>query len=188
MGSRLIVIALALSVAACAKPLEVGSITQIKTTTGSQSIDVHGPRRLAGQSAAPEFAGDQLVEVRTYVYVDGEGEKEFAGATCKLAAAEFSAEMTSPAKVRVPLYRGQSSVLSVACEKPGMQRKEITVAPFDVVRHQRYTNPATSSLLGVVATVAIDAMADNSKNDWHYPLARVVLEPERTARIAAQAQ
>ncbi len=178
-----IAIAAVLALTACAKPLEVASVTNIKSHTGSPSLDVHEPRRQKGQTGVPDFAGDQLVEVRSYVYQEGEGEKEIAGATCTLSAAEFSATMTTPAQVRVPLYRGQSSVLSVTCEKPSMKSRTISVEPFDAVRQQRYAN-SSGGLIGVVATVAIDAMADNTKNDWRYPLARVVLEPEQPARKA----
>jgi hypothetical protein len=32
---------------------------------------------------------------------------------------------------------------------------------------------------------AVDALADNSKNEWRYPLAKVVLEPEPPARTAS---
>lgn len=182
----MIAIAAVLALTACAKPLEVASVTSIKSHTGSPSLDVHEPRRKQGQTGVPEFAGDQLVEVRSYVYKDGEGEKEFAGATCTLSAAEFSATMTTPAQVRVPLYRGQSSVLSVGCESQGLKKRSITVEPVDIVRQQRYANSGGGGLIGVVATVAIDAMADNTKNDWRYPLARVVMEPESSSRTAAQ--
>ena len=42
---------------------------------------------------------------------------------------------------------------------------------------------AGGGLIGLVAVSAIDAVSDNSKNEWRYPLARVVLEPipQRTA-------
>ena len=177
---------LAVSLAACAKPLEVASITAVKSHTGSKGLDVHEAKRQAGQAGVPEFAGDQLVEVRSYSYIDGEGEKEMAGATCTLSAAEFSATLETPAKVRVPLYRGQSSVLAVSCDKQGFRKRSITVEPYDAIRQQRYSSPATGSLLGVVATVAIDAMADNTKNDWRYPLAKVVMEPEKAAKVRGQ--
>jgi hypothetical protein len=122
----------------------------------------------------PEFAGDQLVEVRTFQKSD-QGEVEMAGATCSLSASGFSASMTSPAKVRVPLYRGQSSTLAVTCQKPGFQKGMVTVAPFDQTRQSRLASGGSGGLLGVVVVAAIDAAADNSKNDWRYPVARVVM-------------
>ena len=162
----------------CAKPLEVARVTEISSQTGSTGIDVHAPRRLVNPESAPEFAGDQLVEVRTYVYEDGKGNVEVPGASCSLSAAEYSATMTSPAKVRVPLYRGKSSALAVRCEKPGYKKRLITVNVYDVTRSQRYAGAAGGGLLAVVAVAAIDAMSDNSKNEWRYPIAKVVLEPE----------
>jgi hypothetical protein len=173
----------ALIASGCAKPLEVGSITEIKSSTGSKSVDVHEPRRAAGQPGTPAFAGDQIVEVRTYSYVEGQGDVEFAGASCTLSAAEFTATMQSPAKVRVPLYRGQSSTLPVGCETPGFQRKMITVSPFDVTRQERMSGGASRGLLGLVVVTAIDAMSDNSQNEWRYPPASLVMErlPAKTA-------
>ena len=167
----------------CAKPLEVGSITEIEPRNGAKSVDVHEPKRASGAQGVPEFAGDQLLEVRTYAYKEGTGEQELAGADCTLSAADFNARMQTPAKVRVPLYRGQSSQLAVSCEMPGYQKRMVTVAAVNVTRDQRLSNGAGGGLIGLVAVSAIDAFSDNSKNEWRYPLARVVLEPipQRTA-------
>lgn len=170
--------------AGCAKPMEVSSITEIKPATGSRGVDVHEPKRQAGQSGVPEFAGDQLLEVRTYASKEGSGEVEIAGANCSLSAADFNATMQTPAKVRVPLYRGQSSTLAVACELPGYQKKMITVAPFDATRNARYSSGANTGVIGLVAVTAIDAFSDNTRNEWHYPLARVVLDAATPGKVA----
>ena len=105
-----------------------------------------------------------------------------AGAACSLAATGFSATMTSPAKVRVPLYRGQSSTLAVTCQMPGFQKRMVTVAPFDATRASRLASGSGGGLIGAVAVAAIDAAADNSNNDWRYPVARVVMEVDPSAR------
>jgi hypothetical protein len=93
-----------------------------------------------------------------------------------VSAADFSATTQTPAKVRVPLYRGQSSTLAVACEKPGYARKMITLAPFDATRANRVQSGSGGGLIGVLAVTAIDSMSDNTRNEWRYPLARVVME------------
>jgi hypothetical protein len=160
----------------CAKPLEVGSITTIRSATGSQSIDVLEPKRAKGQPGLPEFSGDQLLEVRTYARSDGGPDIEIAGATCTLTAADYSATMETPAKVRVPLYRAESSALSVACEMPGFKKRMITVEAFDETRRSRMSNGAGGGLIGLVAVSAIDAASDNTKNTWRYPVAKVLLE------------
>ncbi|MCB1505796.1 MAG: hypothetical protein KDJ47_12540 [Hyphomicrobiaceae bacterium] len=159
-------------------------MTPIKPQNGATGIDVYAQHRNAGNTTAPEFAGDQLVEVRSYVYKQDQGDTEVRGANCSLSAAEYSATMTTPARVRVPLYRGQSSTLAVSCEMPGYKKSMITVAPMDITRNSRYANGASAGLLGVVAVAAIDAMSDNSKNDWRYPIAKIVLEPETPKRIS----
>lgn len=164
----------------CAAPLAVGTVTDIRSSTGSRGIDVYEPKRRA-DATVPEFAGDQLVEVRTYQN-SGQGEVEMAGAACSLAATGFSATMTSPAKVRVPLYRGQSSTLAVTCQKSGFQKGMVTVAPFDATRSSRLASGAGGGLLGAVIVAGIDAAADNSKNDWRYPVAKVVMEADPVTR------
>jgi hypothetical protein len=160
----------------CAAPLAVNSVTDIRSSTGSRGVDVYEPKRRTDASV-PEFAGDQLVEVRTFQNSD-HGEAEMAGASCSLAASGFSATMTSPAKVRVPLYRGQSSTLAVTCQKPGFQKRMVTVAPFDATRASRLASGSGGGLIGAVLVAAVDAAADNSKNDWRYPVARVVMEAD----------
>jgi hypothetical protein len=170
--------AMAILLGACAKPLEVVDITDVRSTTGSKGIDVHEPRRMSGAQGVPDFAGDQLLEVRTYVQTDNEGHKEIPGASCTVSAADFSATATTPAKVRVPLYRAQSSQLAVACDMPGYKKRMVTVAAIDVTRSQRLNSGTSGGLIGVLAVTAVDAMADNTKNEWKYPTAQVTLEPE----------
>lgn len=172
-GASLLCVAL---LGGCAKPMEVGSITSIKSATGSQSVDVLEPKRAKGQPGLPEFSGDQLLEVRTYVRSDGGPDAEVAGAQCALTAADYSATMTTPAKVRVPLYRGESSTLSVACELPGYKKRMVTVEAFDETRRTRLSNGAGGGLIGLVAVSAIDAASDNTKNTWRYPVAKILLE------------
>lgn len=166
--------------AGCAAPLAVNNVTDIRSTTGSRGIDVYEAKRRTDPSA-PEFAGDQLVEVRTFQN-PGQGEVEMAGASCSLEASGFTATMTSPAKVRVPLYRGQSSTLAVTCQKPGYQKRMITVAPIDATRQARLASGANGGILGAVIVAGIDAASDNTKNDWRYPVAKVVLEADAAGR------
>lgn len=169
--------------------MEVGSITEISPRTGAKGIDVHEPKRAQGQAGLPELAGDQIVEVRTFVRSESEGEKEVAGAQCNLSAADFTAHMQSPAKVRVPLYRSQSSALAVSCDLAGFARKMVTANAIDVTRQGRYASAGSGGLIGVVAVAALDAMSDNTKNDWRYPPVRVVFEkdPGASAKAATAA-
>jgi hypothetical protein len=180
-----LLLVLVVALGGCASPgLEVASVTEVRSSTGSRGIDVYEPKRHAG-SSVPEFAGDQLVEVRTYKNTD-EGQIELAGATCSLSATGFSASMRTPAKVRVPLYREKSSTLAVTCEMPGYQRRMVTVAPYDATRASRLGSSGSGGLIGVLVVAAIDAAADNSKNDWRYPGARVLLEPNPSGKTARQ--
>ncbi len=179
---RLLLLLVLAVLGGCAKPgLEVASVTEIRSSTGSGEIDVYEPKRRAGD-AVPEFAGEQLVVVATYKNTD-EGEVEMAGATCSLSATGFSASMRSPAKVRVPLYRGQSSTLAVTCEMPGYKKRMVTVAPYDATRERRLSSSVGGGVIGVLTVATVDALADNSKNEWRYPPARVVLEPNASEKV-----
>ncbi|MEQ8825430.1 MAG: hypothetical protein RIC14_13755 [Filomicrobium sp.] len=174
-------------VAGCAaKPLEVGSITPIKPLNGASGTDVYAQQRAAG-SAVPDFGGAQLLEVRTYERLEDKGRVEMAGANCTLSAGTFEATMSTPAKVRVPLYRSQSESLAVQCAKAGYKTRLVTLKPFDHTRAQRYSNmnaaAAGGGVIGLVTTAAvagiIDATADNTKNVWNYPAAQIELEREK---------
>lgn len=177
---RAIILLLPALLIGCAKPMDIATVTQIKSHTGSSSIDVYEPHRRRGQTGVPEYAGDQFVEVRTYTYTDDEGQVEIGGAHCELSTANFSAKMSTPARVRVPLYRGSSSVLGIHCQKEGYRKKHTTLAPIDIVRRQRFANSGQGGLIGVAVVAAIDAVADNTRNEWRYPLARVILDPIKT--------
>ncbi|MEM7749225.1 MAG: hypothetical protein AAF346_13325 [Pseudomonadota bacterium] len=175
--ARAITIFLLLSLAGCAKPMDIASVTQIKPNTGSSSIDVYEPHRRRGQKGIPDYAGDQFLEVRTYTYKQDEGRVEIGNASCEISTAHYSAKMTTPARVRVPLYRGSSSILGVVCEKEGYRKKHASVAPIDIVRRQRFAHSTQGGLIGVAVVAVIDAASDNTKNEWRYPVARITLAP-----------
>lgn len=184
MKKTFVVLLAAISLAGCAaKPLEVGAITSIKPTNGATGTDVYAQQRAAG-TPVPDYGGDQLLEVRTYEHVENKGNVEMAGANCTVSAGTFTATMTTPAKVRVPLYRNQSESLAIQCEKPGYKARMITLKAFDKTRSDRFdsmTNAGSSAgLIGVVATAAIagvvDAASDNSANVWQYQPAKLHLE------------
>jgi hypothetical protein len=180
-----IVVVLACAMAGCAaQPLEVSSVTSIKPLNGATGTDIYAHQRAAG-AEVPAFGGDQLLEVRTYAHQEDEGRVEMAGADCTVSAGSFTASMTTPAKVRVPLYRNQSESLSVQCEKAGYKNRMITLKAFDKTRADRFRSMTSAGagggIIGVVTTAAVagivDATSDDSNNVWHYPPATIDLEP-----------
>lgn len=184
-----------------AAPLEVGSITEIQPTApgsgqgsaqvfardfttapsaASKNIDFYESKRAAGV-ITPEFSGEQLLEVRTYTVRHPAGTIELSGASCSLDAADFSATLQTPAKVRVPLYRQQSSPLAIVCELPGYKKKKVTVAVVDADVEKRAASSATGGLFGLISVAAIDALADESKSVWEYPVTKVILVSDAVA-------
>lgn len=170
-----------------AKPLTVGSITSIQPTNGATGTDVYAHQRATG-IPVPEYSGDQLLEVRTYEQKEGEGRVEMADANCTVTAGTFKADMTTPATVRVPLYKDKSESLAVQCNKPGFKPQLVALTAFDKTRADRYNNitsaGASAGLIGFVASAAvagvIDASSDNTQNAWYYPPAKIDLEREAT--------
>lgn len=162
--------------AGCAKPLEVSRVTDIRSKTSSNDIDVLSVKRAQTGSGVPEYAGNQLAEVRAYERIDGKGDVEMAGVSCHLSTPHYEADLVTPAKVRVPLYRGKSSELAVSCKRQGYISRLVTVRAIDVTRAQRLNSGANSGLLGLAVVAVIDAASDNTKNDWKYPPVKVLLE------------
>ncbi len=168
-----------LAVAGCSKkPLEVDRITPIRAADGSTNTDVYAERRRAGENV-PELAGDQIVPVRTYVArKDGFGPREeIAGASCKLSARDFSANLITPAKVRLPVYRMQSSVISVRCSKAGYQTRTVDHSVYNKTKSDRYQMGGRAGVLGVIAVAAINAVSDEKTHDYLYPPMNITLVP-----------
>ncbi len=160
--------------------MDIDSVTEIKPAEADAGFDVYAARRMRGEQV-PEFAGDQLLEVRSYEDKSEGGRVEMAGAQCVVKASNFSADVTTPGKVRLPLYRRQSSTLSVSCSKPGYKPRMVETTPYDWTRKGRYGDAARGGVVGVAVTAAFDAMTDNSKNHWLYPPVAVVLEKATAA-------
>jgi hypothetical protein len=186
----LAIVAMATLLSGCAKPLEVSSITEIKPPPGTQGVDVYAARRNAGE-AVPAFAGDQLIEVRTFSEPqEGSGVgDEFAGASCKLSARDFSADVVTPAKVRVPIYRAQSSPLAVQCTKDGFKPKMTEVTAYNETKQSRYNSAGGGGVIGFLVVTAINAASDETTHDFKYPVARVAMEStSRPAVVSADTQ
>ena len=167
--------------AGCATPMEVASITEVRPTNGAQGLDVYAIRRQKGEQV-PEFAGDQLLEVRTYAVIEGKGETEIAGGNCTVSGSDFQATTVSPARVRVPLYRAQTRALSVSCTKDGYDQKSVVVEAFDTVRAGRMASGGSGGIIGLAVAVGADALADNTKNEWKYRQARLVMVAKGRAK------
>lgn len=177
------IVAIAALLAGCAaKPLEVGSISRITPENGAQGTDVYAEKRTKGEKV-PEFAGDQIVEVRSYEALEsGLAGDEFAGAQCNVDARDFSAQVTTPAKVRVPIYRRQSSELSVSCQHPDFKPKSSVVGVYNKTKSDRMAYSGGGGLLGVVAVAVVNEMSDETAHEFQYAPAKLVMEKISGAR------
>jgi hypothetical protein len=177
----MLITGLGLLAAGCAKPLEVASITEIKAPPGAQGVDVYAARRQSGEKV-PDFAGDQIVEVRTYAETEGGGTgDEFAGARCQVKARDFSADLVSPGKVRVPVYRAQSSQLAVQCQKDGFKPRLVDIGAYNVTKAERMQAGGNAGVVGVLFMAAVNAASDETTHDFRYPHLRVVMTPNTFA-------
>src|SRR5262245_58777370 len=191
MRKVLAISALALLACSCAPPLlELGSISEIRPNSGPPGLDVYAARRRAGEKV-PELAGDQLLDARSFVTAEGPfGEiagDEFAGAKCLVKARDYSAQVTTPARLRVPIYRLESSALSVACEREGYEPRSVVLEVYNKTKADRYAATSGNGLAGLLVVAAINELSDETKHEFAYPYARVIMTPRQAAVAAAPA-
>ncbi len=189
----------ALFAGCAAKPLEVSSITKINAPAGTQGVDIYASRRQAGE-AVPAYAGDQLLDIRTYAAkeVAAAGLKagdEMPGAQCRVEASDFSADVVTPAKIRVPLYRAESSPLSISCSKPGFGSKSHVVEVYNATHAERRdmasSAGAAAGAVGVIASLliaeAVNASSDTSTNHFKYLPVKLQMEPQANPKAPRKA-
>jgi hypothetical protein len=167
------------------KLMEVGSISEIRPNSGGgPGLDVYATRRRAGEKV-PELAGDQILDVRTFVSAEGPfgneiAGEEFAGARCTVKARDYSAQVTTPARLRVPIYRLESSALSVACERDAFEPRSLVLEVYNKTKADRYAAASGNGVAGLVVMAAINEMSDETKHEFAYPSARVIMTPRQT--------
>ena len=182
MKRYILLCCLAVMVSGCAKPMEVSSITRISPTNGATGIDVYAERRRRGEKV-PEYAGDQIVPVRTYrASEEGFRGKEFAGANCVMEANGFRASFTTPAKVRVPVYRAKSSALSIRCEHPNYKPKLVETAVYNKTQSDRLSAGANGGLAGVLVMAVVNGVSDSTQDTYIYAPVQVIMTPRPGTR------
>ena len=155
-------------------------------------MDVYSARRKKGEDV-PNFAGDQVVYIRTYASAKGTfgneiAGKEFAGANCRVKARYFSANVVTPGAIRVPVYRQYSSPVSVSCKKPGFRTQTVSLAAFNKTKTDRQNGVPSSaglivSLVGTLAVAAINAASDENTHEFIYPGARIIMRSTEQPKL-----
>jgi hypothetical protein len=165
--------------AGCGAPgLEVARVTDIRPSNKAAGLDVYAERRRAGDKV-PDFSGDQLVDVRSYREREESGysDEEFAGAKCAVKARDYAADVVTPARIRVPLYRQESSPLSVSCQHPDYQPRSIVLDVYNKTKQDNYAAASGNGLVGLLVMAAINEMSDEKGHTFAYPIARLVMKP-----------
>jgi len=194
-----VILMFGMGAAGCARTpaLEVAKISDISTPAGTRGIDVYASRRDKGEEV-PNLAGDQVVYIRTYVSKKGTfgnetAGKEFAGANCQVSSRYFSARVTSPGAIRVPVYRQYSSPVSVSCQKDGFHSKTASFKAYNKTKSDRQQAVSNSgslvvALVGTLAVSAINAASDENTHEFIYPMAvmkmRSTAQPKPVAKKA----
>lgn len=149
--------------------------------TGAQGLDTFAAARARGQSV-PEYKGETLLTLRSFLDTDGPGTTEFAGARCAVSSTYYSAEVTTPVQLIVPNYGKDSPVVTATCRANG---REATRSAAIVNESQRRRDEARSGLSvglgsgtyndGLSVGVGITFDLTNPKNDvYEYPNLNVV--------------
>ncbi len=175
-----------------AKALPVTSISEIKPLTGARGIDVYALRRAKGEKV-PDYAGEQLLEIRTYEAdennFNGRG-KEIAGADCQIRTGTYSARVTTPAKLRVPIYRRQSPPISAKCSKAGYKPNTAVATVYNKTKRDRMAGASGAGALGVLTIALVNAASNEATHEFRYYPLLVTLQPiastksRKTARAA----
>ena len=90
-----------------------------------------------------------------------------------------------PARLRVPIYRLNSSALSVACEREGYEPRSVVVEVYNKTKADRYAATSGNGLAGLLVVAAINELSDETKHEFAYPPPRVIMTPRQTAVAAA---
>ena len=163
------------------KQLPISNISQITPSfEGAEGVDVYAGKRRNGETV-PDYRGDQLVEIRSFINQKGKKSShskktEFAGARCSVNASGFDGNVTTPAKIRVPIYGYQSSELALRCVADGYQPTVQSFRAINKTKSDRLNSAASTGLLGVLAITAVNAASDETKHVFLYAPLNVVFE------------
>ncbi len=149
-----------------------------------KGIDVYKKRREAGEKT-PDFRGDQFVTVRTVIYEEGVlpgFRKEITGAQCEIKSAEFSAKLTTPAKVQVPIYGYKTGEIAVICKADGYKDGVETVRSMNKTKNDRLTAGSNAGLVGLVFMAAVNAASDEKKHVFLYPDVFLSMHPNNPGK------
>ena len=87
---------------------------------------------------------------------------EVLGAVCDLMGNGFTLQITTPAKVNVPMYRGTAQVISARCTSRD-QTAQATFEPQNITTNPK-PNPLKGGLIGI-AVVQAAAVVNKSSRD-----------------------
>jgi hypothetical protein len=87
------------------------------------------------------------------------------------------AKVTSPAKVRVPIFRSASSDLAVRCSHPDYSSKLITRSIQNKTKNARLNAGAAGGLTGLALMAVINGVSDDSNDTFAYPTMQVPMLP-----------
>lgn len=126
--------------------------------------------------------GQRGVIIRSYANVEGK-RTEVAGARCSLRSNEFSANVTTPGGVAIPMLiqgsrfanRGKPTPLTVTCEGNEL-RKTITVDAVPLLASGGNTTTSSSSGATVSVSTSVISSATAASKPWTFPNISVELQ------------
>ena len=155
------------------KKLPISETATISPTfKDADGIDVFAGKRRNGE-AVPAYRGDQFIEVRSFQHRPVKNtphtrKTEFAGARCVLSGTGFEGNVTTPSKIRVPIYGYESSELAVRCVADGYQPVVKTVRAINKTKSDRFASASGAGLIGVFVVAAVNAASDETKHVFLY--------------------
>lgn len=116
----------------------------------------------------PPVIGKSYLGVRTYLAVPDGDPVEIAGAACVVRSSQFRAEFQSPARMSMPLTRGEPKPLKLACRANG-KSQQLDLPPVQIVTGVGiYTGELVTSLAATLIVGGVTTEASRNANVWGY--------------------
>ncbi len=151
--NKYLFILFALALTACDKGIEITSSPVLMTFNDD--------------NAANSISEYSTITVRTWIKV-GDAKAELENVACEIDGLGFYANFTTPARLALPVYKGNTAPISVSCTNNGR-----TVAVGSLPYNQTAKNKINSAqagfgIMGAVAAIAVSGVHDTSNDRFLY--------------------
>lgn len=132
------------------------------------------------QSVASAVTGFGKVAVRTLSSTKKgtSDDQEIIGGICQITGKGFRAEVTTPAAVEMPKFKGSADPVTLSCRVQGSQKARV-ITPInrtlENLRNAQVSGPLAAVLIGAAIKGLATGTRDPLKDEYAYPAAMSVV-------------